>query len=68
VYQFVKNAAFVWSVCVPDSCHSQDVYNHFSTSIYGLSEGLNVTISLEEADCVTIFDDKSLNQTELIIM
>ncbi|KAH0816917.1 hypothetical protein GEV33_005874 [Tenebrio molitor] len=68
VYQFVKNAAFVWSVCVPDSCHSEDVYNHFSKSIYGLSEGLNVTISLEEADCVTIFDDKSLNQTELIII
>lgn len=68
VYQFVSNAALVWSVCIPDSCTTQEVYNHFSKSFYSLSEGLNVSISLQDSDCLTIFDDKPLNKTELSIM
>ncbi|EFA01530.2 Nose resistant to fluoxetine protein 6-like Protein [Tribolium castaneum] len=68
VYQFVSNAALAWSVCIPDSCSTQDVFRHFSKTFYSLSEGLNVTVSLRDKDCVTIFDDKPLSATELSII
>ncbi|KAJ3658758.1 hypothetical protein Zmor_010479 [Zophobas morio] len=68
VYQFVSNAALAWSVCVPASCNSHDVYKHFSKSIYPLTEGLNVTISFRDEDCVTISDEVPLNRTELLII
>lgn len=68
MYQFVSEAAFAWSICVPDSCNSKDVYKHLSKTIYPLTEGLNVSLSLDENDCQTLLDNKPFTNLELLIM
>ncbi|KAJ8971659.1 hypothetical protein NQ314_000582 [Rhamnusium bicolor] len=51
----------IWSVCVPDSCHRDDVFPHFNKTIVELTEGLDLAVSLKEEHCVSLEDEPKLN-------
>ncbi|XP_050298077.1 nose resistant to fluoxetine protein 6-like [Anthonomus grandis grandis] len=65
---FVENATLDWSVCVPDSCGVNDVLPHFQKLIKGLTEGLNISVGLNEMNCLTQADIKDFTNTELLVI
>ncbi|KAL1509152.1 hypothetical protein ABEB36_003936 [Hypothenemus hampei] len=64
---FVENATLDWSVCIPDSCDINDTFFHFEKLIKGLTEGLNISVSLSESNCYTD-DYPKFTTTELTII
>ncbi|XP_066146785.1 nose resistant to fluoxetine protein 6-like [Euwallacea fornicatus] len=64
---FVQNSTLSWSICVPDSCEVPDVLPHFQKLIKGLTEGLNLSVSLRESDCL-IEDRESFSSIELVVI
>ncbi|XP_066252625.1 nose resistant to fluoxetine protein 6-like [Euwallacea similis] len=64
---FVQNSTLSWSICVPDSCEVPDVLSHFRKLIKGLTEGLNLSISLRGSDCL-VEAAESFSSIELVVI
>ncbi|VEN36433.1 unnamed protein product [Callosobruchus maculatus] len=64
----MEGVKFGWSVCVPESCHAEDVLRHFNRSIQDLTEGLNLTVSLEEDQCFSWADQPSLGIPDYLFL
>ncbi|CAH1990680.1 unnamed protein product, partial [Acanthoscelides obtectus] len=52
----MEGVSLSWSVCVPDSCNARDILPHFNRSIQSLTEGLNLTVTLEDDQCFSWAD------------
>lgn len=65
---FVENATLDWSICVPDSCNSFDVLPHFQMLMDTLTEGLNLTVSLKEMNCLVGVSSEGFSSIELAVM
>ncbi|XP_044255130.1 nose resistant to fluoxetine protein 6-like [Tribolium madens] len=50
----IEGVRFMWSVCIPDSCPSSDVFPHFNKTISELVHGLDITVTLAEENCMTL--------------
>ncbi|XP_015840383.2 nose resistant to fluoxetine protein 6 isoform X1 [Tribolium castaneum] len=47
----VEKSALFWSICVPDSCPTDNILRHFKKIILEMTEGLNLSVSLDEHHC-----------------
>lgn len=64
----MDGVVLIWSVCVPDSCHAEDVFPHFNKSISELTEGLDLEVSLKKEHCVSLDDEPKLDTPAYIAL
>ncbi|XP_018562804.1 O-acyltransferase like protein-like [Anoplophora glabripennis] len=57
----MEGVKLIWSVCVPDSCHFEDVFPHFNKSIAELTEGLDLVVTLKKEYCISLDDEPKLD-------
>ncbi|XP_044271288.1 nose resistant to fluoxetine protein 6-like [Tribolium madens] len=62
----VEKSAFFWSVCVPDSCPTNDILRHFKKIISEMTEGLNLNASLDEHHCLSEEDSLTMGLAQYV--
>ncbi|XP_071057341.1 nose resistant to fluoxetine protein 6-like [Onthophagus taurus] len=60
----LEGASLQWSVCIPESCPTQDILSHFTKLIKSLGEGLDLEITLTDDDCYSVKDAPSFGTTQ----
>ncbi|GLV32862.1 uncharacterized protein CBL_00431 [Carabus blaptoides fortunei] len=68
--QIIKTVKFnaLWSVCLPDSCPVSDVERHFNRTLKGITEGLDLNISLNNESCVSYSSTKPISDVQWIVI
>lgn len=64
----MEGASLLWSVCVPDSCRSDDVLRHFNRTILSVTQGLDLNITVKDYDCYSLKETKPLGKGEWLVM
>ncbi|GLV32860.1 uncharacterized protein CBL_00433 [Carabus blaptoides fortunei] len=58
----------MWSVCLPDSCPVSDVERHFNRTLKGITEGLDLNISLDNESCVSYNSTKPISDVQWTVI